>query len=93
MGQGAELGEMWFEELAFNLLHPAQKAIVQALRIETSPVAKADLQVMLEGQGHRGVERHIKRLLSLSAIESVSSKTGPVKVWYRLTKRPGRGES
>ncbi len=93
MIKGPELGEMWFEELAFNLLHPAQKAIIQALRIETSPVSKADLQVMLEGQGHRGVEHHIKRLRGLSAIELVAGEAGPGKVWYRLAERPGRGEA
>jgi len=91
MSESAELGEMWFEELAFRLLPPAQQAIIQALRVTIGPVTEADLQVMLEGQGHRGFKHHLSRLRKLNAIELVVGDMGPVRVRYKLTERPGHG--
>jgi DNA-binding transcriptional ArsR family regulator len=82
---------MWFEELAFKLLkNPAQQAVIQALRATPEPVTEADLQVLIEGLGYRGYKHHLERLRKLHAIELKVSSTGPVRIWYQLTKRPGR---
>lgn len=88
-GSGPQLDETWFEELAFKMLHPAQRAIIQLLRTQARPVIAEDLQVALEGQGHRNFKHHIDRLRKLNAIELVASPTGPVSASYRLTERPG----
>jgi hypothetical protein len=89
-GRGPQLGEMWFEELAFKLLHPAQQAIIQLLRIQHGRAVQEDLQVALEGQGHRNFKHHIVRLRKLNAIEVEASPTGPPRIYYYLTERPGR---
>lgn len=89
MGRGSQLGETWFEELAFRIIHPAQQAIIQLLRAQDGWVVEEDLRVAFEGQGHPNFKHHIARLRTLNAVEMKASPTGPVRIFYRLTKRPG----
>lgn len=91
MGKEAQLNDSWWEAFAAARIPAAQKAIIDALREAGQPLSEALLTATTERRPEgRPIKHHLARLRGLSAIEFEVSATGPERITYRLTEKPGR---
>jgi DNA-binding HxlR family transcriptional regulator len=87
------VNDPWWEAFAAAIVPEAQKAIIDALKAAGGPLSRAELADLAGGMKRRPpwIDHHLTRLRKLNAIEIEVRGTGPDRIKYRLTERPGRG--